>query len=62
MVTESRPRGYPEDDDEFVAEQFDLVDQQALRYIEVPCHYHAYRFGVGSACVPRFSSATFYGQ
>jgi hypothetical protein len=44
-----------EDDEEFVAEQFDAVYQQAIRYIECPCHYHAYCFGVGTMCVPGFT-------
>lgn len=43
------------DEDEFVEQQFDLVYQQALRYIECPCAYHAYCFGVGTACVPGFT-------
>jgi len=45
----------PEDDDEFVDEQFDAVYQQAIRYIECPCHYHAFCFGIGTMCVPGFS-------
>jgi hypothetical protein len=46
---------YPEDDEKFVAEQFDAVFQQAIRYIECPCSYHAYCFGVGTMCVPGFT-------
>ena len=45
----------PEDDDEFVAQQFDAVYEQTLRFIECPCHYHAYCLGVGTMCVPGFS-------
>jgi hypothetical protein len=44
-----------EDDEEFVEQQFDLVYEQAIRYIECPCHYHAFCFGIGTMSVPGFS-------
>lgn len=46
---------FDEDDEEFVDQQFAAVYEQAIRYIECPCHYHAYCFGVGTMCVPGFT-------